>query len=260
MYSIPTGNVGIGTATPGAKLDVRGSSSTFIHIRSGSGAADNAGIGLYHGTSGKWGIYNNNADSDKLYLVDDGDTRLIIDQTGNVGIGTTTPTYLLDVNGNVNVGDTLFIGDVENDPSPDSVLTIVEGKVFKAVYDGGSGGDAWLLTGNSGTVSGTNFLGTTDDQALDFRVNNDFKLRITSRGQLETYGTEETGYILTGQGAGENQTGIGTDKPSLGGHKPTLGDRASYLGDAEPSLGGGASNLGDAEASLGGGASYYRGI
>ena len=32
--------------------------------------------------------------------------------------------------------------------------------------------DAWLLTGNAGTVDGTNFLGTTDNVSLNFRVNN----------------------------------------------------------------------------------------
>src|SRR3954468_3497624 len=32
--------------------------------------------------------------------------------------------------------------------------------------------DAWLLTGNAGTIDGTNFLGTTDNAPLNFRVNN----------------------------------------------------------------------------------------
>ncbi len=36
----------------------------------------------------------------------------------------------------------------------------------------------WSLTGNTGTVEGTHFIGTTDDVALDFRVNNARGLRI----------------------------------------------------------------------------------
>jgi len=36
----------------------------------------------------------------------------------------------------------------------------------------------WLLTGNAGTTSGTSFLGTTDNVALDLRVNNKRGLRI----------------------------------------------------------------------------------
>jgi len=38
--------------------------------------------------------------------------------------------------------------------------------------------NAWLLTGNAGTVSGTNFIGTTDAQDLRFRTNNTDKMII----------------------------------------------------------------------------------
>ncbi len=38
--------------------------------------------------------------------------------------------------------------------------------------------DAWLLTGNAGTMDGTNFLGTTDNVPLNFRVNNEKAGRI----------------------------------------------------------------------------------
>jgi hypothetical protein len=37
---------------------------------------------------------------------------------------------------------------------------------------GGSGNPGWNLTGNSGTVPGADFVGTTDDTALEFHVNN----------------------------------------------------------------------------------------
>lgn len=40
------------------------------------------------------------------------------------------------------------------------------------------GGASWNLTGNSGTIPGTNFLGTTDNQALELRANNKRALRI----------------------------------------------------------------------------------
>jgi hypothetical protein len=42
----------------------------------------------------------------------------------------------------------------------------------------GGGGNNWSLFGNSGTTSGTNFLGTTDNQPLEFRVNNSRALRL----------------------------------------------------------------------------------
>lgn len=34
----------------------------------------------------------------------------------------------------------------------------------------------WSLTGNSGTNSSTNFIGTTDNQYLTFKINNQKKM------------------------------------------------------------------------------------
>lgn len=45
-------------------------------------------------------------------------------------------------------------------------------------------GSAWTTTGNAGTVAGTNFLGTTDAQSLDFRTNNTIRLRIANGNQV----------------------------------------------------------------------------
>jgi hypothetical protein len=47
-------------------------------------------------------------------------------------------------------------------------------------------GGAWTLTGNAGTVDGTNFIGTTDNVPLTIRVNNQPSGRIDS-GTLNTF-------------------------------------------------------------------------
>ena len=64
------------------------------------------------------------------------------------------------------------------------------------------GADDWKLTGNAGTVNGTNFLGTTDAQSLDFRTNNVIRTRITQKGQIEIFNTGNSVFI--GEGAGTN--------------------------------------------------------
>ncbi len=46
----------------------------------------------------------------------------------------------------------------------------------------GSSSTAWDLLGNAGTVAGTNFIGTTDNQDLVFKTNNTEKIRIMSAG------------------------------------------------------------------------------
>ena len=70
---------------------------------------------------------------------------------GRVGIYNTNPSYTLDVYGNINTSNSLCIaGDC------------------KGAWPTSSG---WSLAGNSGT-DGTNFIGTTDNIPLNFRVNN----------------------------------------------------------------------------------------
>ena len=43
---------------------------------------------------------------------------------------------------------------------------------------------SWSLTGNSGTVVNTNFVGTKDNKALVFRTNNIEQMRITNIGYV----------------------------------------------------------------------------
>jgi hypothetical protein len=45
-------------------------------------------------------------------------------------------------------------------------------------------GSDWKILGNTGTTSGTNFLGTTDGQALDFRTNNVIRFRVANGNQV----------------------------------------------------------------------------
>ncbi len=60
----------------------------------------------------------------------------------------------------------------------------------------------WKLTGNAGTSSGTNFIGTTDAQDLDFRVNNVVKIRLTQQGQLSF--VNAGGSVFVGINAGDS--------------------------------------------------------
>lgn len=68
---------------------------------------------------------------------------------------------------------------------------------------GGSGGKDWSLTGNAGTVAGTNFLGTTDGVPLIFRTNNTERMRVLATGQVAvnattTFGTSTFYSVATG--------------------------------------------------------------
>lgn len=54
---------------------------------------------------------------------------------------------------------------------------------------------AWSINGNSSTVSGTDFLGTTDNQALEIKTNNILHTRIRTNGQIEVLNTGGSVYL-----------------------------------------------------------------
>jgi len=60
----------------------------------------------------------------------------------------------------------------------------------------------WKLSGNTGTISGTDFIGTTDNQDFDIRTNNAIKWRFKTNGTLEFLNTGNSVFI--GEGAGAN--------------------------------------------------------
>ena len=109
--------------------------------------------------------------------------RMRITAAGNVGIGTAAPAYALQVNATANP---LSLGGVQTGLSTDSVLTIVNGVVRKLLPSAltVSSSNAWSLIGNSGTVSGVNFIGTTDNNSLTFRTNNISHAVLDSTGNL----------------------------------------------------------------------------
>lgn len=92
--------------------------------------------------------------------------RMRIDGSGNVGIGTANPSYMLHVNA---VSNPLYLAGVQTGANTDSVVTILNGVVRKISPSAIS---AWSLIGNAGTNPSSNFLGTTDAQAFILKENN----------------------------------------------------------------------------------------
>ena len=129
----------------------------------------------------------------------------------------------------------------------------------------GAGGDFWSLTGNSGTTPGTNFVGTTDDQALELHVNGARALRLEpdaiSPGVIGGYsGNSVTGgaYGATIGGGGSSQfPNIATDRWTTvgGGAHNQAGNNAGDLLDAgSATVSGGGDNIASGQgATVGGG-------
>jgi hypothetical protein len=98
-----SGYVGIGTKAPAAGLHIKASTwpGSFIYLESGTGG--DAGFRLYEGSAVRWHIYNNST-AGGLHIENNAlATAVFIQQSSsNVGVGTTTPFYKLQVG---NAGD-----------------------------------------------------------------------------------------------------------------------------------------------------------
>ncbi|WP_347268994.1 tail fiber domain-containing protein [Paracoccus sp. (in: a-proteobacteria)] len=131
----------------------------------------------------------------------------ICSQAQNVGIGTTTP----DASAQLDISSTTsgLLAPRMTKAQRDAITTPATGLLIYQTdkthgfyyYDGStwkmvtSGGEAWLLNGNNNTDPATNFIGTTDDQSLNFRVNN------TRAGYLSSNGN-----VFWGIGSGYSNT------------------------------------------------------
>jgi len=120
------GRVGINNQTPATSLDVissightavfNGGSSMFISL---------AEQGLFRGYIGSYagnpedvdfGTYTNNS-TGKVHLTAGGNVpRLTVTPNGNTGIGTQSPTEKLDVNGSINISQTIKANGVSGQP------------------------------------------------------------------------------------------------------------------------------------------------
>jgi hypothetical protein len=189
MRVTATGNVGIGTAAPALRL-----------------AIVDAGVGLDRPAANVLALYTNNTE------------RVRITATGNVGIGTAAPTERLQVSdGNVAITNTdntarqlrlyepsgagaNFTAFQAQAQASDIIYTLPASLTPTSAVGAGilqtdaSGnlswlspaalvtGSAWALTGNS--ITGTEFLGTTNAQPLVIRTNNTERMRVTATGNV----------------------------------------------------------------------------
>ncbi|MCB9839527.1 tail fiber domain-containing protein [Candidatus Nomurabacteria bacterium] len=140
LYLKNTGNVGVGTTTPenaeswNRVLDVYGASHSKIIT-----TTSNIQTGLWSHNSGIYGALAGGMTGTRtnhpFSIVTNGSSRLTVDTAGNVGIGDTSPTNKLDVNGSIGISDT---------------TVITSGRLIQAA-DGAVGGPAYSFSSDTNT-------------------------------------------------------------------------------------------------------------
>jgi len=120
-----------------------------------------------------------------------------------------------------------------------------------------SGGNAWLLTGNAGTDPAVNFLGTTDNQPLVIRVNNQETFRFNPPGtSAPAWSIQRGGGNLRGLHAVDLQSSrSGVTQVASGDYSVIGGGRNNTASSTYATVGGGINNTASNQfATVGGGA------
>ena len=120
--------VGIGTTSPQTPLHISQTGADALRIQKSNNDQQGSYISMwdddtrigYIGYAGNDDLYlENEASAGKTFLSTNGAVRLTVDSSGNVGINDTTPSYKLDVNGDINA-----TGDVRTNGHPVGLVHI----------------------------------------------------------------------------------------------------------------------------------------
>ncbi len=204
-----SGNVGIGDTSPSAKLEVAGSSNSTYLIAGGDDSSNGRGLTFTSSASASFNgaVHTINAPSSQgvIALSTHSTERMRIDSSGNVGIGTTSPVAVLDVEYNQ---ENFFRGERTGTTTGAlyTKLTNAGGNYYYGVDS--SAGDRMTISG--GSAYALTFT-TEGARPIVFATNNYGRMTLNSSGNL-MLGTSTSSGLLSLYNSG--QTGLNINTPT----------------------------------------------
>ncbi|MCB9307928.1 MAG: SBBP repeat-containing protein, partial [Lewinellaceae bacterium] len=172
------------------------------------------------------------------------------------GIHTDTDDQMLSLSGatlSIEDGNSVDLSGIDTD-TDDQTLSL-SGTVL-SIEDGNSidlttlpFANNWNLSGNTGTVDGSNFIGTTDNVPVDFRVNDSRAFRL----EYATFSSKTAPNLIGGYNGNTVAPGLAGATISGGGWPGVGSSEANSVTGNFGTVGGGESNRAAAFATVGGG-------
>ncbi|MAA56993.1 MAG: hypothetical protein CL855_00730, partial [Cryomorphaceae bacterium] len=163
-----SGNMGVGTTSPQHRLSVerdigiyRASSDPTLSLSVG---------GTIASPTKTYNLLIDDSDSDKLQIRDGSTARITLDSSGNVGIGTSSPTRKLEIH--------------DGSGTSAQIVKINSGGVGLLTIQSGTTSESRLEFGSSDNDDAGYIYYDNDDDVMKFGINGAERLRVDSSGRL----------------------------------------------------------------------------